>query len=287
MAKRQKRHPDDDNDDGGPSGNQRNNNPDDGEDGDGDDSGDEFAIHKLETRKDDIKQPDAAIADVIPRLTSNCLFVGCSGSGKSTLLVNLIKGKKFWHGWFDRVILVSPTGKTDDIQREIHEYIENEDTDLITDLREAPGRIREIMDEQREIIETKGADKAPQVLLVYDDVVSDKDLLTSDEFGKSFIMSRHFNFTTCLCTQSFTQAPRKCRLQCQNLFYYKGSNSEMELLVEEFSPPGFSKVRMRLLISFCTRDKYSFMHVNRRSPFSLRYRKNLDQVVDLDSVPML
>jgi hypothetical protein len=247
----------------------------------------EFKIEKLETRKDDIKQPEAAQADVIPRLTSNCLFVGASGSGKTTLLVNLIKGKNFWKGWFDRVILVSPTAKTDDIQKEIHEYIDDEDQDLITDLAAAPGRIQELMDEQRALIEELGADKAPQVLLIYDDVVSDKDLLTSDQFGKSFIMSRHHNFTTCLCTQSFTQAPRKCRLQCQNLFYYRGSNSEMELLAEELSPPGFTKAMMRLLIAYCTKEPYSFLHVNRRSPFEQRYRVNLDQVVDLDSVPKI
>lgn len=257
--------------------------------GESDDSGDDdaYGIHKLATKKDAIKQPDAAAADVIPRLTSNCLFVGSSGSGKSTLLVNLITGKKFWKGWFDRVLLVSPTAKTDDIQKEIHEYIEDEEKDLITDLALAPARIQELMDEQRAMIEEQGADKAPQVLLIYDDVVSDKALLTSDVFGKSFIMSRHFNFTTCLCTQSFTQAPRKCRLQCQNLFYYRGSNSELECLVEEFSPPGFSKARMRLLISFCTQEAYSFLHVNRRSPFETRYRRNLDQVVNLDSVPMI
>lgn len=244
-----------------------------------------FKINKLETRKDDIKQPDTSLADIIPRLTSNCLFVGASGSGKSTLLVNLIKEKLYWKGWFDRVLLVSPTARTDDIQREIHEFMEDED--ILDDLAAAPEKLQSIMDEQRQLIEDQGADKAPQILLVYDDVVSDKDLLNSDVFGKSFIMSRHFNFTTCLCTQSFTQAPRKCRLQCQNLFYFKGSNSEMDLLCEELAPPGFSKNRMRLVISYCTDEAYSFLHVNRRVEFADRYRKNLDEVVDLDSVPVL
>ncbi len=242
-----------------------------------------YQINPLKTRKDKIKQPDAAEVDVIPRLTSNCLFVGASGSGKSTLLVNLIKEKQYWKGWHDRILLVSPTAKTDDIQRELHDLMDEED--IIDDLSQAPSKIEAIMDEQRDLIESEGADKAPQILLVYDDVVSDKDLLTSDTFGKSFIMSRHFNFTTCLCTQSFTQAPRKCRLQCQNLFYFKGGNSEMDLLCEEFSPPGFSKARMRLLISFCTEGPYTFMHVNRRVSFEHRYRRNLDSVVDLASVP--
>ena len=249
-------------------------------------SPDEFKIAPLKTKKDEIKQPDAALADIIPRLTSNNLFVGASGSGKSTLMVNLIMEPQYWRGWFDRIILVSPTAKTDDIQKEIHALIDDED-DIIDDLTAAPARVQEVMDAQREDIEVMGADKAPQILLVYDDVVADKNLLTSDVFGKSFIMSRHFNFTTCLCTQSFTQAPRKCRLQCQNLFYFKGSNSEMELIAEELAPPGFSKTRMRLLVAFATQDAYSFLHVNRRVPFELRYRRNLDEVIELDSVPMV
>jgi len=253
--------------------------------GDGGASTGKYPINPIETRKDKIKQPDASARDIIPRLTSNCLFVGASGSGKTTLLGNLVLEKDYWAGWFDKIYIISPTAKTDDIQREIGDIIEDKDEQIIDDMSIAADKIQELMDEQRELIEAEGAHKAPQILLIYDDVVAEKDLLNADQFGKSFIMSRHFNFTTCLCTQSFTQAPRKCRLQCQNLFYFKGGNSEMELLAEELAPPGFTKKRMQLLISFCTQDKYTFMHVNRRVPFEHRYRRNLGDVVVLESVP--
>lgn len=249
-----------------------------------------FAVTALKTKKDNIAQPVAAEVDIIPRLTSNVLFVGASGSGKSTLLVTLVLNKLYWGGWFDKVVIVSPTAKTDDIQKHIKEELEKGSKPtpvvIIDKLEEAPEKLAEIMEEQRDMIEELGADKAEQILLIYDDVVSNNDLMKSNEFGKSFIMSRHFNLTTCLCTQSFTRAPRKCRLQCQNLFYFKGSNSEMELLVEEFAPPGFSKQAMRNLISFCTNEKYIFMHVNRRVGFESRYRKGLGEVIDLSSVPM-
>ena len=244
----------------------------------------DFKIAPLPTDKDKIKQPEAADLDVIPRLTSNILFVGASGSGKSTLLINLIKEKQYWRGWFDKIVLVSPTAKTDDIQKHIQE-IKDVDLEVIDDLKEAPKRIRELMDEQRADLESMGAHKATQILLMYDDVIADRDLLKSDEFGSSFIMSRHFNFTTALCAQSFTQVPRKCRLQCQNLFYFRGSNSELELLAEEFSPPGFTKKQARNLISFATDGPYAFFHCNRRVPFEIRYRRNLDEVIVLDSVP--
>ena len=240
-----------------------------------------YAINPLETSKDKIKQPAAAEANIIPKLTSNVLFVGASGSGKSTLLVQLMTQPVFYAGWFDRVILISPTGRSDDVQG----HLNLDEDDIIDDLDDAPKFIGELMEEQRNDIEDLGADKAKQIALIYDDCISHRDLMKSKEFVASFVASRHYNFTTMLCTQSYTRVPRVARLQCQSLFYFKGGNSEMELLSEEFAAPGFNKKRMFNLINFATADKYSFLHVNRREPFETRYRRNLDEIITLDSVP--
>ena len=61
--------------------------------------------------------------------------------------------------------------------------------------------------------------------------------------------------------------------------------SEMELIAEEHAAPGFTKKTMFRLIQFAVAGKYNFLHINRRQPFETRYRKNLDQVIVLDSVP--
>ena len=240
-----------------------------------------YAINPLKTSKDQIKQPAAAEEDIIPRLTSNVLFVGASGSGKSTLLVQLMTQPVFYKDWFDRVILVSPTGRSDDVQG----HLNLDQDDIIDDLDSAPEFIGELMEEQRNDIEDMGADKAKQIALIYDDCISHRDLMRSREFVSSFVASRHYNFTTMLATQSYTRVPRVARLQCQNLFYFKGGNSEMELLSEEFAAPGFNKKRMFKLINYATGEKYSFLHVNRRVPFETRYRRNLDEIIVLDSVP--
>lgn len=240
-----------------------------------------YKIEPLKTSKDKIKQPASAQANVIPRLTSNVLFVGASGSGKSTLLVNLMTLPQFYKGWFDEVFLISPTGKTDDVQG----HLDLDEEHIVDDLQEAPKLLEELMQEQRDLIEKQGADKAPQICLIFDDVISDRELMKSRAFTTCFVASRHYNFTTMLATQSYTRVPRVCRLQAQNLFYFKGGQSEAELLSEEYSAPGFNKKRMFRLINFATGDKFSFLHVNRRVPFQQRYRKNLDQIIDLDSVP--
>jgi len=239
-----------------------------------------FKIESLPTLKDKIKQPPAAEADIIPRINSSALFIGASGSGKSTLLVNLLNRKEFLKGAFDRIFLFSPTGKSDDIQK----HLELDDNDIFDDLTEAPDSLQQIMDSQRTLIETQGANKAPRYCIVYDDVIGDRDLMKSSQFVKSFIACRHYNLTTFLCSQSYTSVPRRCRLQATNIFYFKGSNSESELMAEEYSPPGFNKKAFLEILNFCTGDKYDFLHINKRVAFSERYRKNLDEIIELDKI---
>lgn len=237
-----------------------------------------YTIEPIPTSKDNIKQPKAAEKEVIPRITSSVILNGSSGSGKTTLLANLLTKKEFYKGFFDRIFLISPTGKSDDIQK----YLKLSDDDIIDDLGQAAGFIQELMDSQRQIIETEGADKAPQYAIVYDDVIADTDFTNSTQFVKSFIASRHYNFTTFLCSQSWTACPRRCRLQAMNICFFKGSNSENELIAEEYTPPDYTKKQFLAVVEFATREDYSFLHINKRVDFKIRYRRNLDQVIKLD-----
>lgn len=234
-----------------------------------------FDIKPLKTLKDKIKQPPAAESDIVPRVTSAVLFVGATGSGKSTVLVNMLTRKELLGKAFDRTFLVSPTAKTDDVQK----HLKVPDDDIIDDLTEAPDVLSQIMDSQRALIEEKGADKAPLYALIYDDVVGDRDLMKHENFVKTFIACRHYNLTTFLCSQSYTAVPRRVRLQAMNIIYFKGSNSEAELLAEEYAPPGLNKKATLALIDFATDDKYSFLHINKRVPFEERYRRNLNQII--------
>jgi hypothetical protein len=240
-----------------------------------------WEILPIETRKDKIKNPPASEIHAIPRLGASVLMVGSSGSGKSTLLVSLLSETRFFMGAFDETIIVSPTCFSDDVQQALDLDPDN----CIDDISQAPGIIGDLMSEQRDLIETKGAHKAPQVCLLYDDIIGDRDLLKSPEFVKSFIASRHYNITTFLCSQSWTSIPRRCRLQASNIFFFRGSASEAEKMCEEYSPPGFSKKRMLKLIDYATKDKFSFLHINLKVPHEERYRKNLGEIIVLDSIP--
>jgi hypothetical protein len=56
--------------------------------------------------------------------------------------------------------------------------------------------------------------------------------------------------------------------------------SEMELLVEEFTPPGMSKKNFMAMVQHATKEKHNFLHINMKVPFEERYRKNLDTILE-------
>ena len=130
-------------------------------------------------------------------LTSH-LIVGRSGSGKSNLLVNLLKNKHFYGDWYDSVILISPTADTDDIQKQLGV---KEDL-TFSDLKEAPAIIHKIFELQREKVKQLGADKAPKLCIIMDDVMSSPDFVKSPAFLSCFIKARHYNCGIFCCVQA-------------------------------------------------------------------------------------
>ena len=232
-------------------------------------------IKPIPTRKDKIKQQELSKQDVIPRINSSVLLVGHSGSGKTTLLVNMLKRKDMFAKTLTEIFLISPTAKSDDIQK----YLELDDDHIVDDLKEAPALLADLMAEQRQAIEKDGAHKAPLFGIVFDDVIADGDLLKTAEFVKCFIACRHYNFTTFICSQSFKGVPRKCRLQANNIFFFRGSNSEMEAVLEDRSPPNMNTRQGLAMIEFATIKPYSFLHINMRKPFEKRYTRNLDETI--------
>jgi len=241
-------------------------------------------IRKVKSAKDKISNPHLSEQDLIPRLGTSSIMNGTTGQGKSTLLTNLISSKRFFGGKngkgedvFKFKFLVSPTAEGDDVQKKLG--VEEEDT--FTDLDEAPELIEVILDKQKEDVIELGSDKAPQVLMVYDDVISHPKFMRTDPFIKSFIASRHYNLTTFICSQSWTSVPRRCRLQAKNIFFFASPLSEVELLSQEYCPPGMTKKQFFKMVDYCTSDPYSFMYINKSVPMDKRFRKRLDEMINI------
>jgi len=240
----------------------------------------DLSIKPIKTSKDKIKQPELANANIIPKLGSSIIFCGASGSGKTTLLFNLLIDKRFYgkNKYFKHIFLFSPSAQVDDIQKEL----KLPEACIFTDLTTAPDAIEKIYNSQMTIIKKEGADKAPQVCLIFDDCIADSKFMKNRWVIKSFIASRHFNATTMLCSQHWTKVERVNRLQASQLYFWPMSQSALDLLSDEFTPSGMTKKQFVRMVQEALSEPYSFLGINMKVPDKERYRINLDSIINLD-----
>jgi hypothetical protein len=173
--------------------------------------------------------------------------------------------------------MISPTANSpcDDTYDDLKDKIE-----FISDIDDKI--VQQILDFQKAQIEELGIEKAPKALIIYDDIQSYATFLKSNAVTKSFIMNRHFNCSTWLCGQAFNITPRKLRLQATGIFFFKGSQSEVERLTEEYCKPNMNKKDFMAMIDFATKEPYHFLFINNQAPIDKRYRRNLDQIINLN-----
>ena len=250
----------------------------------------DLAIKHISTSKDKIKQPIPAAHEnmYIPPIGSSVIISGKSGCGKSTLLANLITDSRFYgkttdrpDGWFDKIFLFSPTANGDDIQRSLNipkKYV-------FTDLDDAPALLDVIISSQQQKLDNStSVDRVIQVCVIFDDVIGHTKFMNSPELTKCFYQVRHVNCTTFLCAQHFKRVPRVCRLQANFIFFFQGSQTEVETIAEEFAPPSVSKKDFMKLVDRCTQEPFSFLTINMKKPWQMRFRRNLDDIIDVTKI---
>lgn len=242
----------------------------------------DVTIQPIKTNKDKIRQPKLATKEydmLIPPIGSSVIMSGKSGSGKSTLLARLLLEKQFYKGFFDKIFLFSPTANGDDIQRELNIPKKH----VFTNLDEAPELLEIILNSQKKKLETTPAHKTQQYAIIFDDVIGNTKFMNSNEFTQCFYQVRHVCCTTFICTQHFKRVPRVCRLQANFVFYFRGSQSELETLVEDFAPPTMTTNEFRELVFNATSGKgYDFLTINMKVPWGIRFRKNLGHIIQIE-----
>lgn len=244
----------------------------------------DLEIKPIQTSKDKIEQPALAKHEmmIIPPLGSSVIISGKSGSGKSTLLAELLTSWRFYgpskhkpEGWFDELFLFSPTANGDDIQKSLGIPSDH----VFTDLEEAPECLDAILNTQQQKIDSaSGADKVKQYAVIFDDVIGDKKFMNHKAFTRCFYQVRHVNCTTFICTQHFKRVPRICRLQANFIFFFQGSQTEVETVAEEFAPPNVKKKDFMAFVDDVTSEDYAFLTINMKVPARIRFRKRLGEI---------
>lgn len=247
----------------------------------------DLSINPVETSKDKIEQPELAKHEkmYIPPINSCMIFSGKSGSGKTTLMHNLLTDPRFYgkskerpHGWFDKIFIFSPTAGADDVQKSLgipknHVY---------TDFSEAEELLEVLQKAQMAKLDGGGkADKVEKICVIFDDIIGETSFMETTAFKRMFYLVRHVNGTTMVCTQHFTKIPKIARLQASFIFFYAGGANEVEVIVDEFSPPQYTKKEFRSIINEATKGRFNFLTINMKVPWKYRFRRNLGEFIHL------
>jgi hypothetical protein len=232
------------------------------------------------TAKNKIKQRPLMKSDIIPKHPSRCIFNGKSGSGKSNLMIQLLTQPHFYgrtkkddkkSQYFDLIFLFSPTA---DGQDDLVRFLKLPEKRIITDFN--VDALDNVFDIQDAIIKNNGIEKSPKILIIFDDVQSDPKFMRTKSFKRAFIQGRHCNMSVFICCQSWTKLDRMCRLQASNIFFFPSSQSECNIVAEEYCPARRTKKEFQGLLKHATAEPYSFLNidVNQKDP-KKRFKKIL------------
>lgn len=247
-------------------------------------------ITKVDTKKNNIPQRHLMKECFIPRFPRITIIAGPVKSGKTTFFHNLLKKPQFYgtsneglqpgenpRPYFDYVFLF--TGSDDDMYN-----------DLIADgliqeqhikFSPTPADIGAVMEAQRQMIEEKGLENAPRVMVVLEDLADDQQLIKSREFKALFTKPRQHNISTFMMTQYLRFAPPYCRRNATNLFIFGSDRASLEIIGEEFCPSKMTKKNFMDLVEYAQtpneKCQFPFFNINKEAENKdEKFRQNLN-----------
>jgi len=237
-----------------------------------------YKIEPLKTKKSNIKTLPQFENNICIKPPCSVLFSGASGSGKTQLLLNLLTKKQFYKDYFDLIFIFSNTAEDGD---DLYDHLKLPKDHIFKPNAEGLEQIKHIITTQKYIIKDVGIDKSPSILLIFDDMANERKFLASDEYYKLHIMNRHYNISVFELYQSYMSCPRKSRIQISGLFYFKGKQTETIRISDEHCPSGYSDKEFAQIVSYATKEPFSFLYINYKAPRNERYRKNFDSILKL------
>lgn len=238
-----------------------------------------YDIKPIETSKSTIPQRASTKKGITPRHSFSWIISGASGSGKTQLLLNVLTRKDLLGDYFHCIIIFSPTaGELDDTYNALklpeENFIKTFDVDIL----------QTILDNRKKTITDKGIEwtgKNSRVLLIFDDMIAEKNFLNSQETLMMFTLLRHYLCSVVICSQSFKKIPRSIRINANWLCIFPSLESEIQIMLDEICPSGITKKDFRKIIDYCTSGKYDFMNIQNHADPKERIRKNLSEIIDI------
>ena len=232
-----------------------------------------YKVKALKNNKSDLYQPECSENELVPKLPFGGLATGKSGSGKTNAIVHLLSTDCMLKDKFDYIYLFTAVKPDDDLIKplNIHKscifenFTEND--------------VKKIIDKLDTFIKANGFKKCPSVLMIFDDILSNKEFLKSKTLTKLAVANRHLNITYFILSQYYKKIPAVVRTNVKYLMFFPAALSEVEKLAEEMTPPNMSKKQFIKITQYATREQYNFLSINNTSKD--RLRKNFDIILSL------
>lgn len=207
-------------------------------------------------------------------LPFRALIVGKTGSMKTNLLLEIISRMG---STFD-LIVVCCKKKDEQLYNMLEEKLDDKVV-FFEGIEEIPDVA--VFEEYGEITlsYSKNMTKKPQILIVFDDLMLEKDQKKITEY---FIRGRKVagGISCVYLTQSYYKTPKTIRLQCDYIFLKKiSSNTDIHKIIDEFNL-GVDKNRLVEVYSDITKNKSDCMTIDTVKD-EYKFRKNFLLILDL------
>ena len=243
---------------------------------------DKYKIEVMDTAKKNIPQRAVSKNGTLPKFPFSMIISGKSGSGKTNLLLNLLTKKEFYNNYFHYILIFSPTiGCGDDM----YDVLKLPEENIMNDFNEE--HLNNIIEARKALIKEKGIEyvaKNSRMLIIMDDcIASQKGFLQSPSALKMFALLRHYLVSVIILIQSYNKIPRALRINSNATMVFPSTQSEIEVLIDEITPPNFKKRDFEKVIDYATSEQYQFLYINNHAAPDKRIRKNLTEIIDLES----
>lgn len=231
------------------------------------------SAYKVEAVKDDKQRlPKNPGWEYVGKHPFRAIVSGDSSSGKTTLALNLLN--KFYSRYFDELWVWSPNFKIDSSWKALHW----KPTHVFTTFDEAD--VEKLHQQQREAILTKGVLNSKKVLVLYDDMLNEKDAMHSSALEIFNTIGRHLNVSTMVLVQKMNKLSLTARTNASNLFLFHSSNlKESKTIVDEqCSQLLIPEYFLKMYNEATTRHKYGFLSINHQAEPKEVYRYDLTEI---------
>jgi hypothetical protein len=205
------------------------------------------------------------------------LITGRSNSGKTNLLINLLIKESFYATTFDNIFVWSPTAIRDPTWRYVR--LNNENYHKSYDERDLKRHVNDC----NIINDARVAQGLPPLkfLFVFDDCGAEKIKQKNyqNTFDELQMNCRHGSISVIVALQNICSASTPTKTNVDGVIIFETPNySQKRQIYEDY---GFGKFWIfEQVLSFATREPYSFLYINRQGP-NQQFFKKFKEPIDI------